>query len=130
MDTLADRFGVTYTITRTPWGDKVTIYHVHWSSELVARTVLRGDQVREVLVYRLRDRRRGIASALYQRIETDLGKPLRPRRRFGGSFGIAGTGSPSPMHGQPAGNPSRVGNANRDTACSETIVPQALQHLA
>lgn len=80
LDTLADRFGVTYTVTRTPWGDKATIYHVHWSSELVARAVLRGDQVREVLVYRLRDRRRGIASALYQRIETDLGKPLLPSR--------------------------------------------------
>jgi len=59
MDTITDRFGVTYTIIRTPWADKVTIYHVHRGSELIARAVLRGDQVREVLVYRIRDRRRG-----------------------------------------------------------------------
>jgi hypothetical protein len=76
VDTIADRFGVTYTITRTPWGGRVTIYHVHRRRELV----LRGDQVREVLIYRLRDRRRGIASALYKLIEADIGRPLRPSK--------------------------------------------------
>jgi hypothetical protein len=56
MDIITDRHGVSYTVTRTPWGDKVTIYHVHSGCALVARAVLRGDQVREVLVYRVRDR--------------------------------------------------------------------------
>ena len=59
MGSITDRLGVSYTVTRTPWGDKVTIYHVHSGSALVARAVLRGDQVREVLVYRVRDRRLG-----------------------------------------------------------------------
>jgi hypothetical protein len=80
MDTITDRFGVTYTVTRTPWGDKVTIYHVHSGIALVARAVLRGDQVREVLVYRDRDRRRGIAPALYRLIEANPGRPLVPSR--------------------------------------------------
>ena len=46
MDSVTDKFGATYTVTRTPWGEKVTIYHVHSGSALVARAVLRGDQVR------------------------------------------------------------------------------------
>jgi hypothetical protein len=61
-------------------GDKFTIYHVHRRSELVARAVLRLDQVRDVLVYRVRDRRHGIASALYRLIEEELGRPLKPSR--------------------------------------------------
>jgi hypothetical protein len=80
VDSITDRHGVSYTVTRTPWGDKVTIYHVHSRSALVARAVLRDDQVREVLVYRPRDRRRGIASALYRLIEAELARPLRPSR--------------------------------------------------
>ena len=48
----------------------------------VARAVLhpmRG-AVTDALVYREADRRRGIASALYDLIEQDLGQPLRPSR--------------------------------------------------
>jgi hypothetical protein len=56
------------------------IYHVHSGCALVGRAVLRDDQVREVLVYRVRDRRRGIAAALYRLIEVDLGQPLKPSR--------------------------------------------------
>jgi hypothetical protein len=37
-------------------------------------------RVSDVLVYRREDRRRGIASALYQLIEADLGRPLIPSR--------------------------------------------------
>ena len=87
MDSITDRHGVSYTVTRTPWGDKVTIYHVHSRSVLVARAVLRGDRVRE-LVYRVRDRRRGIASALYRLIEAELGqlKPSRIRSVVGRKF--------------------------------------------
>jgi hypothetical protein len=82
MDAITDRFGVTCAIIRTPWGDRVTIYHGHRGSELVARAVLRVDKgcINDVLIYRQADRRRGIASALYRLIKAKLGRQLVPSR--------------------------------------------------
>jgi ribosomal protein S18 acetylase RimI-like enzyme len=58
------------------------VYTAHADDVMVARAVLhpmRG-AVTEILVHRETDRRRGIASALYDLIELDLGRPLRPSR--------------------------------------------------
>jgi hypothetical protein len=75
-----DRFGITYTVTRTSLGPNATVYYAHAGSTTVARAVLRLDKgwISDVLVYRREDRRRGIATALYALIEAELGKPLRP----------------------------------------------------
>ena len=84
MDTITDRFGITYTVTRTQLdaGIGTTVYHVHAGEVLVARAVLRFFQgcIDHVLMYRQADRRRGVASALYSLIEGELGRPLRPSR--------------------------------------------------
>jgi hypothetical protein len=82
MRSITDRFGTTYTVTSTPMGESAAVYHVLAVSELVARAYVRADlgYVREVLVYRHVDRRRGIASAFYALIEGELGQPLRPSR--------------------------------------------------
>jgi hypothetical protein len=83
MDVITDRFGVTYTVTRSPLqADATVIYCAHAGDEAVARAVVevfRGC-ISDVLVYRETDRRRGIASALYKLIEEELGQPLRPSR--------------------------------------------------
>ena len=77
VDSISDKFGITYTVTRTPLGTNAVVYYAS-----VARAVLRVDKgfVSDVLVYRKEDRRRGIASALYDLIEADLGRPLVPSR--------------------------------------------------
>ena len=80
VDTITDRFGVSYTVTRTSLGPNATAYYAHAGDATVARAVLRLDKgwISDVLVYRKEDRRRGIATALYALIETQLGRPLRP----------------------------------------------------
>src|SRR5262245_13759110 len=82
MDSVQDRFGCVYRVTRTPMGDGAVVYHVFSGSELVARAVLRFFKrcIDDVLVYKVSNRRRGIASALYALIEEELGRPLRPSR--------------------------------------------------
>jgi len=83
MDTITDRVGVTYTVTRSPLqADGTVIYHVFNGTDLVARAVLRFFKscIDDVLVYKESNRRRGIASALYKLIEAELGQPLRPSR--------------------------------------------------
>ena len=56
------------------------VYYVNAGHNPVARAVLRVDLgcISDVLVYRREDRRRGIATALYDLIEAELGRPLRP----------------------------------------------------
>jgi hypothetical protein len=82
VDTITDRFGVTYTVTRTPLGAGAVAYYVHAGEVLVARAVLRFFKgcIDDVLVYRSSDRRRGICTALYALVEADIGRPLRPSR--------------------------------------------------
>jgi hypothetical protein len=82
MDTIVDRFVVPYAIWRVPLCEGAIIYHVFAGNELVARPYVRVDlgSVREVLVYCKADRRRGIASALYDLVEADIGRPLVPSR--------------------------------------------------
>jgi hypothetical protein len=80
VDTIIDKFGITYTVTRAPLGARVVVYYVYAGNLSVARAVLRVDLgcISDVLVYRREDRRRGIATALYDLIEAELGRPLRP----------------------------------------------------
>jgi hypothetical protein len=82
MHRIIDRFGAVYAVARKPWGHGVTIYYVSADQQLVARALVLTDKARvsDVLGYRREDRRRGIASALYQLIEADLGRPLIPSR--------------------------------------------------
>jgi hypothetical protein len=68
VDTITDRFGTTYPVTRTPFGADSVLYYVHAGEiVVVARAILRLDKgyISDVLVYRESDRRRGIASALF-----------------------------------------------------------------
>ena len=65
MDSITDRFGVTYTVTRVPLGANAVAYYAFAGGLPVARAVLRVDKgyVSDVLVYRKTDRRHGIATA-------------------------------------------------------------------
>jgi hypothetical protein len=82
VDTITDKFGATYMVTSARLGAGAMVYHVHAGQLLVARAVLQiyKDCISDVLVYRQADRRRGICSALYAAIETDIGRPLVPSR--------------------------------------------------
>ena len=88
---ITDRFGITYTVTRTPLGANAAAYYAFARGFPVARAILRVDKgcISDVLVYRKTDRRRGIATALCALIEADLGRPLRPnhmRSKAGRAF--------------------------------------------
>src|SRR5262245_15155649 len=63
-------------------GDGTTVYYVHAGEVLIPRAVLQFFKccIDDVLVYNETNRRRGIASALYHLIETELGRSLRPSR--------------------------------------------------
>ena len=82
MHYIVDRFGTEYAVARKPWGDGAVIYYVLTGEIHVARALVATEKpsVSDVLVYRREDRRRGIGSALYQFIESDLGRPLVPSR--------------------------------------------------
>src|SRR5215471_17173164 len=83
MDTITDRVGAVYTVTRSPLqADGTVIYYAHAGDEAIARAVVRVFRgcIDDVLVYKDSNRRRGIASALYKLIEADIGQPLRPSR--------------------------------------------------
>jgi hypothetical protein len=91
MDSITDRFGITYSVTRTPLGANAVVYRAFADNVAVARAVLRVDKgwISDVLVYRKTDRRHGIATALCALIEADLGRPLRPnhmRSKAGRAF--------------------------------------------
>lgn len=79
VDAITDKFGIAYTVTRTPLGANAMAYYAHTGDILVARAVLQVFKgcISDVLVYRQADRRRGIASALYKLIKDELGQPLR-----------------------------------------------------
>ena len=81
MRTIVDKSGTEYAVDAKLDAGTI-LYTVHADDVTVARAVLhpmRG-AVTEILVYRETDRRRGIASALYDLIEQDLRRPLRPSR--------------------------------------------------
>jgi hypothetical protein len=81
MRSIVDRFGSSYVVEMKLVGGRI-IYTAHTGDTAVARAVLdpmRGSVV-DVLVYREADRRRGIASAMYDLIERDLRRPLQPSR--------------------------------------------------
>jgi hypothetical protein len=83
MDSITDRFGVTYTVTCSPLqADGTVIYYAHAGDEAVARAVVEVFKgcISDVLVYQEANRRKGIASALYRLIEEEHGRPLRPSR--------------------------------------------------
>jgi hypothetical protein len=83
MDTVADRFGSTYTVTRSPLqADGTVIYYAHAGDEAIARAVVEVFKgcISDVLVYKDSNRRKGIGSALYKLIEAELGRPLVPSR--------------------------------------------------
>jgi ribosomal protein S18 acetylase RimI-like enzyme len=81
MRTIVDKRGTEYAVDAKLIAGMI-VYTVHAGDEMVARAVfdpMRG-AVTDVLVYRETDRRRGIASSLYDLIEQDIGRPLRPSR--------------------------------------------------
>src|SRR6478735_3491744 len=81
MRRIVDKLGTIYAVDAKLVAGTI-VYTVHAGDVMVARAVLhpmRG-AVTESLVYRETDRRRGIASALCDLIEQDLGLPLRPSR--------------------------------------------------
>ena len=92
MDTITDRVGTTYPVTRsTLQTDGTVIYYAHAGDEAIARAVVRVFKgcIDDVLIYKESNRRRGIATALYKLIEDELGRPLKPTRirsREGRSF--------------------------------------------
>jgi hypothetical protein len=81
---IVDRFGTTYTVKSWPLGESAVVYYVLslTGNAVVARAVLRLEKgcISDVLVYHQSNRRRGIASALYDLVEADLGRPLVPSR--------------------------------------------------
>jgi hypothetical protein len=83
MDSIHDRVGTVYAVTRSPLrGDATVIYYAHAGDEIIARAVVQVFKgcISDVLVYNESNRRKGIASALYRLIEAELGRPLHPSR--------------------------------------------------
>lgn len=83
MDEIRDRFGTAYRVTcSTLQADGTVIYYVHAGDEAIARAVVQVFKgcIDDVLVYKDSNRRKGIGTALYALIETDLGRPLIPSR--------------------------------------------------
>ena len=81
MRSIVDRFGTSYLVETKLVGGRI-IYTARVGDTVVARAVLdpRRGAVTDVLVYREADRRRGIASAIYDLIEQDMRQPLKPSR--------------------------------------------------
>jgi hypothetical protein len=79
---IADRFGTTYAVKRWARGNGSMLYYVLAGDRPIARAVLKliTGCVTDVLVYHQVNRRRGIATALYRLIESDIGRPLVPSR--------------------------------------------------
>jgi len=83
MDSIRDRFGTEYTVTRSPLqADGTVIYYAHAGDEFIARAVVQVFKgcISDVLVYKDSNRRKGIGTALYALIEAELGRPLVPSR--------------------------------------------------
>lgn len=80
MNVITDKTGSFYTVRRKAF-DGGAIYYVHDGAERVARARLLAGKgcISELGVHR-DYQRRGIASALYVLIESELGHPLRPFR--------------------------------------------------
>src|SRR6476619_7997812 len=81
MRRITDKLGTDYAVDAKLVSGMI-VYTVRSGDEMVARAVfhpMRG-AVTDVLVYREADRRRGIASSLYDLIEQGLRQPLRPSR--------------------------------------------------
>ena len=81
MRRIVDKLGTGYVVDAKLVSGMI-VYAVHAGDTMAARAVfhpMRG-AVTDVLVYREADRRRGIASSLYDLIEQDLRQPLRPSR--------------------------------------------------
>ena len=81
MRKIVDKLGTVYVVDARLVAGTI-VYTAQVDDVMVASAVLhpmRG-AVTEILVYRESDRRRGIASALYNLIEQDLRRPLRLSR--------------------------------------------------
>lgn len=79
--------GLTYRVEK-----RGHIWYAWDGDRPVIRAVLAGETISEVVVYAKKDRRCGIASALYAQIERDTGitlKPARVRTRAGKAFWAA-----------------------------------------
>jgi hypothetical protein len=80
---ITDKLGVSYGLTSAGLSPGLTVYHVALDGVPVARAVLniRRGCIQDVVVYSVDDRRRGIASALYDAIEEDQRLKLVPNHR-------------------------------------------------
>lgn len=80
---IADKFGLVYDLRSAGLGPGLTVYHVERAGIPVARAVLnlRRGCIQDIVVYSVDDRRRGIATALYDAIERLHGFRLVPNHR-------------------------------------------------
>jgi hypothetical protein len=77
---ITDKHGTTYGVTSASIGVNLTAYHVLRDGVPIARAALntRKGCIQDVVVYSVYDRRRGIATALYDAIEAAHGFRLVP----------------------------------------------------
>lgn len=77
---IVDKFGLTYEVSSVSLGSGLMVYHVERDGVPVERAVLNTSRgcIKDVVVYSTDDRRRGIATALYDAIERLHGFRLLP----------------------------------------------------
>lgn len=77
-----DKHGLSYSVTSAPIGNGLTVYHVARDGLPIARAVLntRKRCIQDVVVYSVDDRRKSIATALYDAIEAEHHIKLEPNR--------------------------------------------------
>lgn len=82
MPTIEDKRGVSYQVHSAEFAPGLIAFHVMKDEIPIARAALntRRQCVSDVIVYDPRDRRRGIATALYDHIEREYGFTLVPNR--------------------------------------------------
>ncbi len=81
---IQDKRGRQYTLTRRLIGPQGIMLAVMDGEHLVARFVYdpRKHAVSEALVYLEADKRQGLATAVYDLLEAETGRPLRPSPRL------------------------------------------------
>lgn len=84
MTEIRDREGRPYQVERKIIGPKGILLAVMDGERLVARFVYDPNRhaVSEALVYLTTDKRKGIATAIYNLLEAEIGRPLRPSPRL------------------------------------------------
>lgn len=81
---IQDKRGRRYTVTRRLIGPQGIMLAVMDDARLVARFIYdpRKHAVSEALVYLEADRRQGLATAVYDLLEAETGRPLKPSPRL------------------------------------------------